>query len=606
MQQFLFTQREVMDAYLTGGTAIAGEASAWPLLGTVVAHVPEAELVAQRVVDPANEPYLLDHTLGRSVSRSDPGLHALALMPLAMSIEVLAEAACCLLPGRVVRGMRDVRAHRWIAFGSEPQTLQVSAARVADEDGLERVRVELRCLGSAGAEPARGEQAAGEAASGELAVEATVLLGAELAPAPQARLGVFAGEAPARLEPEQLYETMFHGPLWQGVRSLEAIAPDGVRARLHVPSRSGLLRDDPAPALALDPVLLDSAGQLVGFWAAEMLARGRVVFPFRLRALDLHAPPAPEGEQLDCVAAITLQGDQLMSSDIEVIDAGGRCVMRLEGWEDKRFEVPERFEPLVRPGTPGSISEPWSAPLAPYPAGASLACRRLDGRIAADSSLWIDVWAGRVLSRRERELFASLSLPSQRRLEWLAARTAAKECVAELLAGAHGLELAPADVEILPDERGAPVVHVAALEGAARPPLVSLSHTGGRAVALAMLEADGVDGVGIDVELLPGPSHGWVQAAFAASELALLDGLDGRDELLLHLWCAREAAAKALGTGITSSEHQPRARALDPARGDVVVEIGARTLVASTQRDGDLIVASALSAAAVPAGEVSR
>ncbi len=117
MQQFLRHAAEVMDAYLTGGTAIAGEASAWPLLGTVVAHVPEAELVAQRVVDPASDPYLLDHTLGRSVSRSDPGLHALALMPLAMSIEILAEAACCLLPGRVVTGMREVRAHRWLAFG---------------------------------------------------------------------------------------------------------------------------------------------------------------------------------------------------------------------------------------------------------------------------------------------------------------------------------------------------------------------------------------------------------------------------------------------------------------------------------------------------------
>ena len=589
MQQFLFTQREVMEAYLATTTAIAGEGSSWPLLGTVVAHRAEGELVAQRVVDPLNEPYLLDHTLGRGVSQSDPELHGLALMPLAMSIEILAEAACCLLPGRVVRGLREVRAHHWLAFGLTPQTLQVSAVRLADEDGVERVQVELRSL---------------EVDGGPPAVDATVLLGAGPPAPPPARLGRFAAEAPAHHAPEQLYETMFHGPLWRGVRSLEAIAPDGARALLEVLPRGGLLRDDPAPGFALDPVLLDSAGQLVGFWAAEVLDRGRIVFPFRVAAIDLHAPPLPAGERLGCAAAITLEGDQLTSSDIEVLDAGGRCVMRVEGWEDKRFEVPERFEPLVRPGAPGAISEPWSAPLAPYPPAASLACRRLDGRIGSDRSLWIDVWAGRALSRRERELFAGLTLPLQRRLEWLAARTAAKECVGELLAEAHGLELALADVEILPDERGAPVVHVAALEGEGRPPLVSLSHTGGRAAALAVLGADGIEGVGIDIELLPGPSHGSVQAAFAEAELELLHGLDANEDWLLRLWCAREAAAKALGTGITSAGRRPRARAVDAARGEVMVEIGERTLIANVQRDGQLIVASALGAVAVPAGEV--
>ena len=41
-------------------------------------------------------------------------------MPLAMSIEILAEAASCLLPGRTVIGMRDLRAHRWLAFQETP------------------------------------------------------------------------------------------------------------------------------------------------------------------------------------------------------------------------------------------------------------------------------------------------------------------------------------------------------------------------------------------------------------------------------------------------------------------------------------------------------
>ncbi len=48
--------------------------------------------------------------------------------------------------------------------------------------------------------------------------------------------------------------------------------------------------------------------------------------------------------------------------------------------------------------------------------------------------------------------------------------------MAELLRGAYGLELLPAEIEILPDERGAPVVVAPGLEGLAELPLVSLTH----------------------------------------------------------------------------------------------------------------------------------
>ena len=116
MERFLAMNEQVMSAYLGGGAAVALEQARRPLVGTVVAWEPELELVARRLVDPAEDRYLLDHTLGRTVSRSDPGLHALALMPLAMSIEIIAEAASCLLPELTVTGLRDLRAHRWLAF----------------------------------------------------------------------------------------------------------------------------------------------------------------------------------------------------------------------------------------------------------------------------------------------------------------------------------------------------------------------------------------------------------------------------------------------------------------------------------------------------------
>ena len=59
--------------------------------------------------------------------------------------------------------------------------------------------------------------------------------------------------------------------------------------------------------------------------------------------------------------------------------------------------------------------------------------------------------------------------------------------VAELLRGAYGIELLPAEIEILPDERGAPIVVAPGLEGLAELPLVSLTHADGHAAALAAL-----------------------------------------------------------------------------------------------------------------------
>ena len=66
--------------------------------------------------------------------------------------------------------------------------------------------------------------------------------------------------------------------------------------------------------------------------------------------------------------------------------------------------------------------------------------------------------------------------------------------------------LLPAEIEILPDERGVPLVHAPALAGLPELPIVSLTHSRGEAAALAMLAAPGSAGAGLDLErLVPRP-----------------------------------------------------------------------------------------------------
>jgi acyl transferase domain-containing protein/phosphopantetheinyl transferase len=550
MERFLDVSGEVMQAYLSGGAPVVVEQARRPLVGAIVAWEPGTELVARRVVDPAEDTYLLHHTLGRTVSRRDPELTALALMPLAMSIELLAEAAACLVPELAVIGLRDIRAHRWLAWDEAAQTLELRAARTAPD----QVRVELRSMDDE-----------------STAVEGTVLLGDRL-PAAGRTIDVEGGP-PSRLKPGHLYdEVMFHGPLWQGVRAVDTVAADGALGRLEVLPRTGLLRDDPEPDFVLDPVVLDAAGQLIGFWAAERFERARVVFPFRLAALDLYGPPRAPGEQATCAARIEQLGDALLRSDIEVVDGDGACWMRLTGWEDKRFDVPERFRPL----TLASELTPFSTP---FPV-AHAVCRRLDARLP-DGGLWKRVWASRVLGREERELFGALGLPEQRQLEWLGVRAAAKDAVAELL---RDRDLLPADIQILPGQNGEPRVVISGCDDA---PVVSLAHSHGEAAALAAVRASGV---GIDIEQVRPLPAGFTEASLSADERALIEQLPG-DEWLLRCWCAKEAAGKAVGAGMAAT---PAVVALDPGSQRVTVEAAGRRLDVQTHRDGELVLATTL------------
>ncbi len=553
MEQFLSAHAEVMQAYL------APPSTPSPL-GTIVART-KSELVALRTFDPAEDASLDDHRLGG----------ALVVVPLTLSLALMAEAAAELVEDLPVVGLRDVRAHRWIAVDEEPPTVEITARRLSDDGPHVRVRVQARVV-----EPAPAAELPPE-------VEATVLLSAGPPPTPPAMAPPPLGE-PSILEPERLYrDTMFHGPSWQAVRSIDATGPRGVRARLEVLE---------APALALDPVVLDAAGQLVGFWTAEQLPRGRVVFPFRLAALDVFGPPRAVGESLTGVAQIELVGDLLTRADIDVLDADGRPWMRLSGWEDKRFDLSPALEPLVLGAEGATMSVPWPAPIAAeLRDGRAVQCRRIPVPGAADADLWGRIWAQRVLGPDERREFADLRMPPARRVAWLAGRTAAKEALAELLLRHHGRQADLRDIRLSADARGRPVASGPALDGLPTGPAVSISHRGAHAVALVAL--DGMPG--IDLEVAGPPPERFSDVAFAEGERALLAGLD--ETWPLRCFCAKEAAGKALGIGLPHGPRGMTVTAVDTDAQAVTVRAsdadGPELSVRCTQED-DVIVATTL------------
>ena len=321
---------DLASADVTEDRSAEGSFNTHPIFGELVELDSGQRVVARFVVDPRQSPWLRDHTIGRDVSLLDASLTALPVMPLALSLELLAQAAGVIEPGQVVTRIESVRARRWIEFGDGAQTIEVRAQRSADAPG--RFECQILVL---------------EKDAMVTAVEAELTLDAAYALRPAALLTKVATE-PSKLVTADLYrETMCHGATWQGVSEITASSQKGMTAALSVPYGLSFSADSPAFPSYLDPIALDAVGQLVGFWTAEYLPEGRIIFPVNVDLIEFFGPPSAPRERLRSSACITALDDAHIRANLELIDDSG-LKLRASGWQDRRFYFPELVEPMVR------------------------------------------------------------------------------------------------------------------------------------------------------------------------------------------------------------------------------------------------------------------
>jgi phosphopantetheinyl transferase/acyl carrier protein len=204
-----------------------------------------------------------------------------------------------------------------------------------------------------------------------------------------------------------------------------------------------------------------------------------------------------------------------------------------------------------------SVTQAWlrsERPLGPWPESV---CCRLDV-FPCEPNVLADL----ILSPGEREHWRSMRGVEKRRHEWLLGRCAAKEAVRLLLERNLDLHLPPTGIEIVPDPYGRPLVSIAPPFRAATfraatvrkrvQPSISIAHSQGSAVALAVLDPEAL--IGIDLESLTHRREDFETIAFSPDERSLLAALprDLRQEWALRMWCAKEAVGKALGRGLSA------------------------------------------------------
>ena len=573
MEQFLDVQREVMGAFLAGhptdlppSPSVLPEPPARPycLVGEVIEHTPGQSIVFRRVMDEREDRYADDHTLGgRGVSRADPAQNGLPVLPMTFSLEAMAEAASLLAPGKVVTAIRGIKLSRWLPFDPEPTTLEVRAAVAAvdPETGEVKVKADVRDLGNSFLRDA----------AGKVACEATVVLADRYPEPPDPLPFELTAEQPCRSTVEDLRRNMFHGPLFQMIRSLGRCGVEGIEGTLEVQPRDGWFASDPDPAVVIDPVLVDAAMHILGAWHLEQPDwTGRILLPIGVQAVEFFGPVPPVGAHLLLRGHNEEETARQVRHGVELFGPDGRVWLRLTGAGYWRFYLP--FGDVNFFGPKDQYFLTTRVPEAE--AGADSRCYWITPPADLQQPVLRASGVRVTMTAREIAEYHALAGTDATRSDWFFGRLAAKDAVRAAWHARHGAATFPADMEaeVGPDgrytirPRGGPM---------AEPfPPVAVAVAGGKVAAFSAF----ADRVGIALEVLP-------KKADAAAERA-----------------ARESAARrAVADALRIDPAVCTVRSLDPTAGSAVVAVGpgmspaypnGGAVRARTARTGDAVVAT--------------
>jgi hypothetical protein len=279
--------------------------------------------------------------------------------------------------------------------------------------------------------------------------------------------------------------------------------------------------------------------------------------------------------------------------------------MRLEAWEDKRFDLPPAMQRFLLSPAEVIPSMSWETPVAAWENSAAFNCRRIETLYRGDDAFWRLVFAHLLLSYEERQSFSELDADNVG-MQWLMERLVAKDAVRSFLRQSHGIKIGPADVNIVADRYGRLLPHGDWVRAADVVPALSVAGADGIAVAIAG-HSDDVRNIGIDLACVDLSKDGSEQIDLRPEECDLLKSMLVTEDTHwpLRIWCAKVAAGRALGPASVCKPQDLVMRALETESGIVTLELSEKLAQAlprcnnkrfqvNTFREGDLVVASAI------------
>ncbi len=293
---------------------VLGPGSIHPAAESVAPRAPEVPrsanltTVFERLLDPETMPVLRSHVIdGRAV------------LPMALTLEWLAQGALQRNPGLAFRGVESLRLLKGaVVRDDEPETVAILAGKgVRDSSGVYRVPVELQGVFPDGKTiaHARGE----------------VILGDRPASADRPAINPVGWPAYGRSLRSVYHEVLFHGPDLHGLERIEACTIDAVSAWVKTaPSPSAWVDRPLRQAWLSDPLVLDSAFQLLVLWSAEHAGAPSLPTALGRYTQFCRAFPAP---RVHVVARVRRPSPLHAVADFEFLDATGALLARLDGYE---------------------------------------------------------------------------------------------------------------------------------------------------------------------------------------------------------------------------------------------------------------------------------
>lgn len=582
-----------------------------PLIGEIVSHDPGKSLVMRRRLDLKEDIYAGEHTVGgRDVSKVDPTHHGLPVMPMTFNLEMMAEVGSLLVPGYVVAAICDVQLQRWLAFDADVGLIQVSAivsdepAPASEPSGSKLIKVEVRDLGSAYSPDENGFAAS----------SGTVVMAPHFPAAPKPKAAPLENAHPTRPTLDQVYQSLFHGPLFQGVTSLDTCGDAGIDATIRVLPRNGLLRSNDDPQFLFDPVFIDVSMHPTVAWHLEQPDQsGRILLPYEMKRIEFFGPCPVVGAEFTNRSRVAHASSRQFHQDGEIIDSNGHIWCRLNGVRSWRFYLPfgevnfhgpkdEYFLtkdwPQAMPGStePVPTEEPTAFGGMNAPTDADNWCVRFTPTPDLMQSALQTAAAQVTLSKRERQIHRALRASEAERSRWLFGRVAAKDAARILWWLRHNDRLFPADIEIDRDDLGRLRATPSGMGRASDFPNVSFASTNSFMVAAASVGSP----VGVAIADLNDDEEPWDETILAQVK----EASNADAELPARLTAARDAVVQALGDQVVRDPRQVDVRQWDD-EGNVYVALDTplctaypeylgKRIIVRTFRCQDMIIATTL------------
>lgn len=472
-------------------------------------------------VDLQNDLYLLDHAVGGAVSAAGMRVH---LIPLMVSLEIMAQAALVHAGGGIVVRVEQVKAYKRI---------------FVEGDG-----VRLRLIASGGSEKV-SVQMFDEHDSSSPILQASFVFGRAYDTSRNQPEIAVSGSAPGRLRARsQLYtpRAMFHGPRMQSVVSLGTVGNRCIAGCVDSREAADWMPSQPVARCLLHPMLLDNGSQLVLFYLYERGLESTALLPFFIESIEFFSPWYRLPQLVSASASLQTLTDRATEAKVEVLDSNNRAWMRIDGINSRRIMLSPEWKSFVNDPINSSIGKRL-----PVNSEISTRCvlQEVDrDALPADEAV-LDWCLDYLLTRTERKFWRNHLKFEKRKLEWLLGRIAAKESIRNLVSERFQVALGPLDIEVANDESRRPIVTVS--HQGLPDVLVSISHSDGVGVALSSIAGDGSPGV--DFEIIEEREPEFAHRFLATDELRYLENCppEAKQSELTRMWSAKESAFKSLG-----------------------------------------------------------